>query len=179
MHLCDPFLSGAPHAYLGALWGSTCTPVKERWFRTWKFWSTNLPINTFAFAAYFKSGGLKQKIITKGGVVEKKLRTTATEFIELQNDLDVNAKFLSKTVLQLYQECHLRRFPKISKRAQNWFGCLEVFNNPFLRLNIVNPSVETDFQMHDNLRIAASSMEPNTGWPKKMCTHENFNCDFD
>jgi len=27
------------------------------------------------------------------------LRTTATEFIELQNDLDPNAKFLSKKLL--------------------------------------------------------------------------------
>jgi len=29
-------------------------------------------------------------------VVEKTLRTTATEFTELQNDLDVNAKFYQK-----------------------------------------------------------------------------------
>jgi len=29
MHLCEPFLSGAPYAYFGAL----CTPVEERWLR--------------------------------------------------------------------------------------------------------------------------------------------------
>ena len=33
-------------------------------FRTWKLWSRNLPINTFAFTAYLKSGGLKQRTIT-------------------------------------------------------------------------------------------------------------------
>jgi len=34
-----------------------------------------------------------------GGVVEKRLRTTAVEFIELQNDLDLKAELLSKTLL--------------------------------------------------------------------------------
>jgi len=55
--------------------------------------------------------------------------------------------------------------PKISKRVQIWLECLEVFifaNNSFLRLNIVNPSVETEFQMYYTLLIAASSMELNT-----------------
>jgi len=32
-------------------------------------------------------------------VVERKLRTTAMEFIELQNDLDLKGKVLSKTLL--------------------------------------------------------------------------------
>ena len=31
MHFCEPFLSGAPHAYFGA----PCTPVEERWFEAW------------------------------------------------------------------------------------------------------------------------------------------------
>jgi len=42
---------------------------------------------------------------------------------------------------------------------------LEAFifaNNSFLNRTIVNPSVETEFQLHDTLPIAASSMEPNT-----------------
>jgi len=30
-------------------------------FRTWKFWSINLPINTFAFTAYLNSRGLETK----------------------------------------------------------------------------------------------------------------------
>ena len=41
------------------------------------------------------------------------------EFIELQNDLDLKAKFLSKTIREFYEECLPRsRYPKISKRAQ-------------------------------------------------------------
>jgi len=32
-------------------------------FRTRKFWSINLPKNTFAFAAYLSQGGLKQRAI--------------------------------------------------------------------------------------------------------------------
>ena len=59
----------------------------------------NLPMKTFAFTAYLKSGGLKHRTLLKGGVVVKRVRTTATEFIELLNDLDLNAKFLSKTLL--------------------------------------------------------------------------------
>jgi len=30
MHLCEPFLSDAPHAYFGAPYGAPCTPVEER-----------------------------------------------------------------------------------------------------------------------------------------------------
>jgi len=30
-HLCEPFLSGAPHAYFGEPEGAPCTPVEERW----------------------------------------------------------------------------------------------------------------------------------------------------
>ena len=55
------------------------------------------------------------------------------EFIELQIDLDKNAKFVSKTFLQLYEVSPKN---KISQRVQNWFGCLEVFifaNNSYLR----------------------------------------------
>jgi len=40
---------------------------------------------------------------------------------------------------------------KISKRAQLFLGVwkyLPCANNSFLRLGIVNPSVETEFQMH-------------------------------
>jgi len=36
MHLCESFLSGAPHAYFGAPWGAPCTPVEERWLRFWR-----------------------------------------------------------------------------------------------------------------------------------------------
>jgi len=30
MHLCEPFLCGAPHVYSGAPKGAPCTPVEER-----------------------------------------------------------------------------------------------------------------------------------------------------
>jgi len=30
MPLCEPFLSGAPHAYFGARSSAPCTPVEER-----------------------------------------------------------------------------------------------------------------------------------------------------
>jgi len=30
MHPCEPFRSGAPHAYFDAPWGAPCTPVEER-----------------------------------------------------------------------------------------------------------------------------------------------------
>ena len=49
------------------------------------------------FYSLFKLSGASNKgQLLKGGVVEKRLTTTATEFIELQNDLDLNTKFLSK-----------------------------------------------------------------------------------
>jgi len=32
MHVCEPFLIGAPQAYFGAPRGAPCTPVEERWF---------------------------------------------------------------------------------------------------------------------------------------------------
>jgi len=39
-------------------------------------------MNTFAFTAYLNSGALEIKDnLLKGGVIEKRLRTTATEFI--------------------------------------------------------------------------------------------------
>jgi len=38
-----------------------------------------LPKNTFAFTIYLKSGGVNQSKITQGGVVEKRLRTTAID----------------------------------------------------------------------------------------------------
>jgi len=61
---------------------------------------------------------------------------------------NVNCRLLQ---ISVHKECLLRTwFPKISKRAQNWFGFVEVFifaNNSFLRY-IVNPSVETEFWMH-------------------------------
>jgi len=40
----------------------------------------NLPINTIVFTANLMSGGLKQrKINYKGGVIEKRLRTTVSD----------------------------------------------------------------------------------------------------
>jgi len=33
MDSCEPFLSGAPHAYFDAPLGAPCTPVEERWTR--------------------------------------------------------------------------------------------------------------------------------------------------
>jgi len=51
------------------------------------------------FYSLFKVRGYLEQRTVKGRVVEKKLRTTATEFIELQNDLDRNAKFLSNARL--------------------------------------------------------------------------------
>ena len=44
---------------------------------TWKALSLNLSINTFVFTAYIKSGGTETKDnYSRGGVVEKRLRTT-------------------------------------------------------------------------------------------------------
>ena len=68
--------------------------------------------------------------------VESVLIDVQMEFIELQNDLDLKTKFLSKTFLGFYKECLQRtRFPKISKHAQKLI-CLEVLifaNSSFLR----------------------------------------------
>jgi len=70
------------------------------------------------------------------------------EFIELQNDLDMNAKFLSNTLLQLCKEC-LLRFQNVLKIYLGvWKYSIIFANNSFLRLNFVNPRFETEFQMH-------------------------------
>jgi len=43
----------------------------------------NLPITTFDFTAYLKSGSLKIRQILEGGAVEKRLRTTDTGELSL------------------------------------------------------------------------------------------------
>jgi len=49
------------------------------------------------FYSLFKLRGAWNKgQLLKGGLVERRLKTTAMEFIELQNDLDLKAKFLQK-----------------------------------------------------------------------------------
>jgi len=54
----------------------------------------------FCFCSLFQVRGLETKgQLLEGGVVEKRLRTTTTEFTELQNDLDLKVEFLSKTLL--------------------------------------------------------------------------------
>ena len=92
------------------------------------------------------------------------------EFIELRNDLDLKAKFLSKTLLELYKECFPRtRFPKISKRASKLiclFGSTYLCEQFFSKMKYCTCMSKcririSDAHLHDTLRIAASSMESN------------------
>jgi len=66
-------------------------------------------INTFTnkyicFYSLFKVRGVWHKgQLLEGGVVEKRLRTTATVVIELQNDLDLNAISIKNASVALEQ----------------------------------------------------------------------------
>ena len=52
--------------------------------------------------------------------VKSVLKDVQVEFIELRNELGPKAKFLSKLLLELCEECLPKtRFPKILKHARN------------------------------------------------------------
>jgi len=50
MHLCEPFLNGAPQAYFGAPWGAPCTPVEEH-------------CSTQLICTYFRQGSLEHRMV--------------------------------------------------------------------------------------------------------------------
>jgi len=70
----------------------------------------------------------------------------------------------------------------------NWYqpNCnlaFETFAPEILRGSVTSPGrpygVIVTCENFSNANVPEIFYKESTGWPKKMCTHENFNCDFD
>jgi len=89
------------------------------------------------------------------------------KFIELQNDLDLKTKFLSKNVLEFCIVSPKKKISKDFKTCSNGFVCLEVLifaTNFFSKMKYCKSKSRNtiaDEHLHDTLCTTISSMEPN------------------
>jgi len=101
------------------------------------------------------------------------------EFIELQNDLDLKTKFLSKTFLEFYRASPKKKIYKDFKTCLNSFACLEILiiaTNSFSKLKYCKSKYRnrsSDARLHDTFCIAATSMEPNVTTCNKRSSFVN------
>ena len=93
------------------------------------------------------------------------------------NSIEINSIFQHATKIDWHA------FAKTQRNDHELKRYLDETNSANQRRNKVRwrPGQEASLATHvqNVLRKQVYCIEENTGWPKKMCTHENFNCDFD
>jgi len=117
MHLCEPFLNGAPQAYFGAPWGAPCTPVEEH-------------CSTQLICTYFRQGSLEHRMV---GILSlqptARDKTSAKCGPKTKHNVKYFSNLSSSAMCTIFQSCFL-----VAILIKLWTDFSKTYSNKVLYL---------------------------------------------